>query len=106
MKAGLLNQRIAVKRKSVIPGDYTDKEVWNEVFQTWGSVKHDSGAREVENKEIFFSDNVTFLLRVYHDVHDEDHIVWNGREYRIVNIFPNLESNYRQLEIKAELINQ
>ena len=106
MKAGLLNQRIAVKRKSVVEGTYTDKEVWNEVFQTWASVEHDSGNREVQNKEIFYSDFVTFSIRDYHEVMDEDHIVWDGREYRIVNIFHNNESTYREIVLKTELVNK
>jgi SPP1 family predicted phage head-tail adaptor len=106
MRAGFYNQPVTVKRKTLISGDYMDKEVWEPVYHTKAQVKHLDGTREEQNKEMFYTDNLMFTVRYYVDVQDEDHIEWNGNDYRILNIFKNFESTFREINIRAELINK
>lgn len=106
MRAGQYNQIVDVLRKTIEEGDYTDKEVWKPVYHTKAGVRHNAGGRNIENQEIFFTDTVDFTLRYYVDVQDEDHILWDGREYRILNIFRNFDSTFREINIKTELINK
>ena len=61
-------------RKRVISGDYRDKEVWENYYETKCNFVWTSGQRNVENKEIFFSNLATVTVRSYVDVQEEDHL--------------------------------
>lgn len=108
MGAGEYNQRICLLRKSIQIGDYTDKEVWSEYRFTKAAVKHMGGNREEQNNEMFYTDQVQFIVRYYicNDLDDEDHILWQGREYRITNIYRNPLTTNREITITTELVNK
>lgn len=57
---------------------------------------------------MFYSDQVQFIVRYYicNDLDDEDHIVWQGREYRITNIYRNALTTNREITITTELVNK
>ena len=106
MKAGFYKENVIVLRKQVVEGDYTDKEEWVDVYHTKASVKYVSGDRRLDNTEVFYSEHYDFTLRAYVDIQDEDRIRWQGKDYRILNIFRNTDSTYNQIDVKCELINK
>ena len=107
MHAGEYNQIVKLLRKESIENDYTQTIVWKEYRSTRANVKHVQGNREEQNSEIFYTDLIEVTIRYYHcqDIDDEDHISWQGREYRITNIFRDSITTAREIKITAELIN-
>ena len=106
MHAGEFNKIIQIAKKTVELGEYTDHEVYQVVKTTKACVRHLNGGRDIQNSEIFYSDQVQFIIRYYHDIDDEDHIIYDGREYRITNIFRDSDSTVREIQINAELVNK
>lgn len=107
MQSGEYNQLILILRKTIESGAYTDKESWCKLLQTKAAVRHLGGAREEQNSERFYTDTVEFIVRYYigNNLDDEDHILWQDREYRITNIYRNPLTTNREITITAELIN-
>ena len=71
-------------------------------------MKHIGGNREEQNNELFYTDSVEFTVRYYiaQDLDDEDHILWQDREYRITNIYRDPLTTAREIKITAELVNK
>lgn len=104
MKAGLLNEPIAVYKSVITKDEYgQEKTDWVEKCKTRARLKHDSGDRTIENNEVVFNHTKTFEVRKYVQVADTDRIYWNNQRFRILNIEPDriLQSKI----IKTELIN-
>lgn len=106
MLAGLLEHRILVEKPELITDEYgAETTVWEILKQTRSSVKIDSGSRTNENNEIFHDYKVTFTVRYYHtDITEDCRIIWKGKKYRILNIFP--DQHIQRILISTELINE
>ena len=106
MKAGLYNTRCIIMRKRVISGDYRDKEVWENHVTTKCNFDWTSGHRNIESKEIFYSNTATVTVRSYVDVQEEDHVWVHDTEYRIVAMNKQIDSTHNCITLNVEKINK
>lgn len=106
MKAGLFATPCEILRKQVIEGDYRDKEVWTSVYRTKCNFVWTAGARNIENQEIFYSNTATVTLRLYVPVEDEDHILIDGVEYRVISINKMKDTGHMHIVCNVEKINK
>lgn len=73
-------------------------------FTTRAQVTTNSGNRLNQNNEIIHTYNVTFTIRLYHNVEESDRVIYNGKKYRIISI--NKELYKQAVNIIGELINE
>ena len=106
MKAGLFNTNCIIMRKRVISGDYRDKEIWENHYETKCNFVWNSGSREIENREIVFSNVATVTLRAYVDVQEEDHLLIRGDEWRILALNRQTESTRNCILLNVEKVNK
>lgn len=105
MKAGLLNEQIAIYTPSITKDEYgQEKTEYVLKCYTRARIRHDGGNRAIENDEVVFNHTKTFEVRRYVNVLETDRIYWKNKKYRILNIEPDriLQSQI----IKAELVNE
>lgn len=104
MKAGLLKEKIDVITPKIITNDYGEQTTeWELKYSTRARLIHTSGNRIEPNGEIFYSYTKTLEVRSYVPVDDFDRIIWNGKQYRILDIEPNVEQMKKI--IRMELVN-
>lgn len=106
MKAGLYNTKCIIMRKEVVTGDYRDKEVWNYYCQTKCNFVWNSGARDIENKEIFYSNLATVTVRSYVKVQEEDHLIINDVEWRILALNRQNDTTHNCIVMNVEKVNK
>lgn len=106
MQAGTLNEIISVYREVTEKTEYGSEEnkVWKKIYTTRASVKYEKGLRIEDTNEIFFSRNVIFNIRIYHDIQNFDRIEFNSELYRILNI--QKDKVIQRYIIETELINE
>lgn len=105
MQAGLLQESIIVERPHVHKDSYgSETVVYRHHIATRARIDWKGGGRNVENDEIVFNRNLTFIVRYYHDIQDLDRIIWKGRKYRI--LFVEEHKREQRKIITAELINE
>ena len=107
MKAGLYNTPCKILRKQIIEGEYRDKEEWQPVYETKVNFVWTAGDRRIEQitSEIFFSKSATITLRSYVDIQDEDHVIIDNVEYRVVTINRDNSTTHNQIVAKIDKIN-
>ena len=107
MRAGAYTNRINVLRKQVEVSDYgTDKLTWRIATSTLAKVDYIDGDKVEENRETFFTKRVTFTLRAYIDVQNEDRIEFQNEKYRILSINRENDTTHNDIVVKTELINE
>ena len=105
MRAGLLNETIAIYRQMEMQSDYGDISTsYKEVNTTRAKVEHKLGNRTIQNDEIFYDYSKTFVVRFYVDVVDTDRIKYGTKFYRVISIEPDKEK--QQKTILTELVNE
>ena len=105
MRAGLLNEIIAIYRQQEVQSEYGDiSTTYVQVSTTRAKVNHSQGKRELQNEEIFFNYSKTFIVRIYVDVRDADRIKYGDKFYRVTSIEPDAHS--QQKIIVTELVNE
>ena len=106
MKAGLLTETIRIETPETFRNEYgADSKRWETwIGKTKAAVTYNSGNRETENNEIIYSYQVTFTVRIYHQINESMRIIWKNKKYRILSIEPNKQK--QSLTIRAELINE
>lgn len=106
MQAGTLNEIIRVERLKAINNEYgeIETEKYIPIIRTRANVKYNNINRTDDNNELFFSQDVTFIVRAYHNIMDLDRIIWNGGKYRILSI--ELNKPLQLKKIHTELINE
>lgn len=104
MRAGLLKEKIDIITPEITTNDFGEQTTeWQTKYSTRARLIHTSGNRIEPNGEIFYSHMKTLEVRDYVPVDDFDRIVWNEKQYRILDIEPD-ESQKKKI-IKVELIN-
>lgn len=104
MRAGLLKEDITIKTSQIETNSFGEEtESWVVKYKTKARLVHDGGTRMLDNSEIWYSATKTFEVRMYVPIDEYDHIVWKGKEYRILNIEP-MDAQWKKI-IKTELIN-
>lgn len=106
MKAGTLRTPVVILRKTIVEGDYKDKEIYQEFYRTRCDYVWKGGGRKVENKELFYSEVATITVRSYVPIEDEDHVLISGVEYRVISINKNPDTNHNQTDVQIEKINK
>lgn len=106
MIAGRLNEIIAIEELKIIKNEYGEEQTDNYVykFKTRTEVNYNGGNRQIDNNELFFSNDVTFTIRYYHNINELDRIKWNKNYYRILAIERNRQ--LQLINLKCNLINE
>ena len=106
MKAGLLNEVIRIEKPVTNRDEYgADSKIWEtQVAKTKASVTFNSGNRVNENNEIIYAYQVTFTIRIYHQINEEMRIIWKNKKYRILSLEENKQR--QNITIRTELINE
>lgn len=104
MRAGLLTERINVLQPVVTTNDYGEETTtWQNVYNTKARLVHTGGNRMNVNNEIFYNYTKTFQIRSYVPIQEYDRILWDGKQYRILDIEPDRQQ--QQITVKTELVN-
>lgn len=106
MKAGLLTETIRIEKPVSNRDNYgADSKKWGTwIEKTKASVTFNNGNRINENNEIIFTYQVTFTVRIYHQINEEMRIIWKNKKYRILSLEENKER--QSITIRTELINE
>ena len=105
MKAGILKEPIEIWKPTRITTEFGDSETEYVLFYTTRAfVQYNSGSRTLENNEIFYPTNRTFIVRHYVPVVEKMRIKYNGKFYQIISI--NSNKYYNDKEIYTELVNE
>lgn len=104
-RAGLLNKVIEVHKYSVTK-DIMGAQVvsYDYAFTTRARVLNLSGNRQEPNSEVFFYYAKDFVVRIYHDIDENDRIKYQGKFYRILSIDIQ-DDEQQQMIIHTEKIN-
>lgn len=106
MKAGLYNKKCTILRKTIVAGDYRDREAWVPIRETKCNFVWVAGNREVQNTEMFYSKTARITLRSYIDVEDEDHIIVDSVEYRVISINRETDTTHNAITVNVEKVNK
>lgn len=105
MKAGTLKWKIEIWKPITITTDYGDSKTEYELhYTTHANMLYNSGTRTVENDEIVYPNNKTFIVRHYVPVEEPMRVKFEGQFYQIISINPN--KYYNDKELYTELVNE
>lgn len=106
MIAGRLNEIITIEELKITKNEYGEEQTDNYIykFKTRAEVKYNNGNRMVDNNELFFSNDVTFTIRYYHNINELDRVKWDNKYYRIIAIEKNRQ--LQLINLKCALINE
>lgn len=104
MKSSDLEEKIDIYSRTVTRvGGGAGDETFAYKLSTRARVNYASGNRTLDNDEIFYDVNRTFIVRRYVPVVDTDEIRWNGQRWQILSIDKNRE--YNDIIIQTSLVN-
>lgn len=108
MRTGKLNDFIIIEGLKTITNEYGEEEntIYTEKLRARCDVVNDSGNRELNNGEVFYSYNKTFILWDYMDKHiDEyDRIKYKDKYFRIIT--KDVVKETKTLYVKTEMVNE
>lgn len=107
MISGRLNKNILIEKLVTQINEFGEETTeYVTTYKTRADVVYDNGNRTVENGEVFFSYNKTFILWYYFTkvLTELDRILYEGKYYRILSLEPVQESKI--LYVRTELINE
>lgn len=105
MRAGLLKEQIEIITPIITTNDYGEQTTeWVSKYKTRARLIHTSGSRVEYNSEVFYSHIKTLEVRNYVPIDDFDRIVWNDKQYRILDIEPD-EAQMKYI-IRVDLVNE
>ena len=106
MIAGKLNKVVTFQKLNLLKNEFgeIEGEEWVDKFTTRAQITYQNGQRTDENNELFFAYQVTFTVRIYHDIDELDKVVFNNKNYRILSIEENDQAQLKN--IRCELINE
>lgn len=106
MKAGRLREeKITIYNTPTQTSDYglyLDISNLEFVCTTRASKQYTSMTRTVDNDAIVYPVNITFYVRHYVPVKEDNIIFWNNRYWRVLSVIPN--KYYQDIEVGTELI--
>lgn len=106
MKAGNYNTQVKILRKVTVETEYRTKEEWQYICSTKCFFEWLGGSRTSQNTEIFFSSSARITLRSYIDIRDEDHVIINDVEYRVMSIDKEPSTEKNCIFVTIEKINK
>ena len=100
-----MRETITIQKLTTTKDSYgANTSLWVDKFTTRAQVTTNSGNRLNQNYEIIHTYNLTFTIRLYHNVEEADRIIYNGKKYKIISI--NKELYKQAITIIGELINE
>lgn len=103
MQAGLITEVIKVLGVETVTNKYGEKEdKYTLKYTTRANVVQKSANRTDENGQTFYDYIKQFEVRIYVPINEYDHIEYDGKEYRIINIDKN--KKLRKIIIDTELV--
>lgn len=104
-RAGLLTECIKIQKPTVAVDGYGANDVkWIDYIFTRANVTYQNGNRVNDTNEITFAYQVSFTVRLYHDIDERMRIIYKDKKYRILSIEESKQ--IQKLTIRAELINE
>lgn len=105
MRASDLEQYIEIYSRNVDRvGGGAGSESFTYKCSTRARINYASGSRMLDNQEIFYDVNRTFIVRCYVPIVETDEIRWNGQRWQILSIDKNRE--YNDIIIQTSLVNE
>ena len=105
MKASDLRDRIYIYRQETTRTQTGAFEVSYEYkCSCRARINYSSGNRTIDNEEIFYSTERTFIVRHYVPVVETDQIRWDDKKWQILSI--DHDRKYNNIVIKTTLINE
>lgn len=105
MRAGILVEQITFLKPTTTRGDYNEeKTTYTPVIRTRAYVDHKKGNKIEVTDESFWTDIREFIVRIYHSIEPDFHILYQDNEYRILDIDEDRE--WQRMIIKAEKVNE
>lgn len=100
MRSGSLKQSITVLTSQVVKDEYGSESItYSERITTRAEVTSKQEDRTIVNDAIIYPQILTVYIRDYHVVNESDIIRFNGADYSILSIYPNLRRHL--IEIKC-----
>lgn len=104
LRAGLLTEKITIKRATIVKNDYgEDVETWTIIYTTRARITNINSAKQIENDEVVMNYSKQFFMRYYVPIQEYDVIEWNTKQYRVMSIDKDRENVY--IKVIGELIN-
>lgn len=105
MNAALLKEEIKIyKLNTEKTRAGQNKPRWDELkYQTRAFVRFNSENQVIDEGEVWYPINRTFIVRAYVPVVETDQIEYDGKRYKILSINKNIY--YNDIEINTILIN-
>ena len=104
-RARLLPDLKKIQKPTVAVDGYGANDIkWNDYIETRANVTYQSGNRVNDNNEVTFAYQVSFTIRLYHDIDERMRIIYKNKKYRILSIEESKQ--IQKLTIRAELINE
>lgn len=102
MRAGKLDRRITLERKTTSDGQWGLEETWSELATVWASYEAKASGEEHASGEVLARRITVFRIRYFEGLSEEDRFTYNGNTYNILGIS---EIGRREgLELRAEVI--
>lgn len=105
MQAGLLKYNVKIEEPIIVKDNYgSETTVWQLWKNIKADIKYNSGSRELQNSEIVYNSNVSFIIRYYNEVNEKMRIEYDSKKYRIISI--EADQRLQKKTIITELINE
>lgn len=87
MRAGKLDRRITIQRKTVTRGEYNAPvESWNDLITVWAQQRPNRGSERFTASEIHGQQVMTFHIRYRDDLFVTDRIFYQAKPWQILDI--------------------
>lgn len=105
VRAGILTEIIKIQKPTVAVDGYGANDIkWHDYITTRANVTYQNGNRVNDTNEVTFAYQVSFTVRLYHDIDERMRIIYRNKKYRILSIEESRQ--IQKLTIRAELINE
>ena len=95
MKAGILKEKIEIYKPVVIKNEFGSSKINYELhYSTRAAVQYNSGYKSDSNKEVFYAQDKTFIVRHYVPVKENMRIKFDGKFYSINSINDKNKNEY------------
>ena len=106
MRAGAYDEIVDIYKVVVTRNEYGEQhDDYEYRCTTRANVVQTGGTRSVQNDEVLYPYNRTFIIHSYIKVDEFDYIKWRGHFYRILSIDYE-EKVYNHKKILTELVNE
>lgn len=87
LRAGLLDRRIRLQRRSAVPDTYGQAvEKWDDIATVWARVEPIAGREPFGQQQFVAKGDVRFTIRFRNDLTPLDRIVYGEREYDVLSV--------------------